>query len=153
MSEVIGFSERIKRLRKKKCMTQTELANLVKVSLPTVSRWESGERQPRADELRRLCEVLGCSETELLNGEKSKERKITLSYDWEEYEKGEVNMSGEGYELFLGANGAVGLKGSRFLTSEKVVENVLAQLRVDLMAAFNAQKARGLIEVNKDGTK
>ena len=31
----------------------------------TVRRWESGQREPRASEIAKLCEVLGVSEAEL----------------------------------------------------------------------------------------
>ena len=34
----------------------------------TVRRWESGQREPRASEIAKLCEILGVSEAELLRG-------------------------------------------------------------------------------------
>ena len=34
----------------------------------TIRRWESGQREPRASEIAKLCEVLGVSEAELLRG-------------------------------------------------------------------------------------
>lgn len=49
-------------------MTQEKLADLVSVHLNTLSRWESGQREPRASEIAKLCEVLGVSEAELLRG-------------------------------------------------------------------------------------
>ena len=51
--------ENIKVIRRKKNMTQNELARLVGVSPQTVFRWEQGQRSPRAEELQRLAEVLG----------------------------------------------------------------------------------------------
>ena len=58
----------IKQFRKKAGLTQPELAQLLGVSFSTLRRWEAYGGQPRADELRKLCEVLGCSESDLLNG-------------------------------------------------------------------------------------
>jgi transcriptional regulator with XRE-family HTH domain len=42
----------------------------------TISRWENGHREPRASDIQKLCEVLGVSESELLNGPGSNETKI-----------------------------------------------------------------------------
>ena len=58
----------IKIFRKKAGLTQPELANLLDVSFSTLRRWEAYGYQPRTDELKKLCEVLGCTESELLNG-------------------------------------------------------------------------------------
>ena len=40
-------------------MTQKELAELVGVTDVTISRWESGQRQPMWYQFVKLCEVLG----------------------------------------------------------------------------------------------
>lgn len=55
----------IKIFRKKANLTQPELASLLRVSFSTLRRWEAYGGQPRADELKRICEVLNCTETEL----------------------------------------------------------------------------------------
>ena len=62
------FGERLKRLRKKQGLNQTQLGNLCLVSVVTVNRWEQGIRQPRMEELKRLASALHVSEDELLNG-------------------------------------------------------------------------------------
>lgn len=58
----------IKQWRKRIGLTQEKLADLVNVHLNTLSRWELGQREPRASEIAKLCEVLGVSEAELLRG-------------------------------------------------------------------------------------
>lgn len=58
----------IKQWRKRVGLTQEKLADLVNVHLNTLSRWELGQREPRASEIAKLCEVLGVSEAELLRG-------------------------------------------------------------------------------------
>lgn len=49
-------------------LTQIRLSEAVKCSVDSVRRWESGQREPRASEIAKLCEVLGVSEAELLRG-------------------------------------------------------------------------------------
>lgn len=45
-------------LRERSGLTQEEVAGLMKVSRPTVSRWESGSRSPRRKALERYLAVL-----------------------------------------------------------------------------------------------
>ncbi len=56
--------------RKAKKLTQAKLAEKVFVSEKTVSKWEKGKGIPDANSLLKLCEVLGVSLNELLNGER-----------------------------------------------------------------------------------
>ena len=58
----------IKLLRAKKGLTQIELAELIGVHELTVRRWELNHTEPRVSDVKRLCEVLGVTESELLNG-------------------------------------------------------------------------------------
>ena len=69
MSDTEGLSQRLKELRKSNRLSQSVLAELTGVSFMTIRRWESGEVIPRISEIRQLCEVLGCTESELLNGQ------------------------------------------------------------------------------------
>ena len=48
------IAEKIRYQRKLAKKSQDELSEIVGVSLKTVQRWESGERSPRAEEIRRL---------------------------------------------------------------------------------------------------
>lgn len=65
MSE--NFGARLKALRKKAGLTQSQLAEKIGVSLLTLFRWEKGERQPRVDEIKALAKALGVPENDLLN--------------------------------------------------------------------------------------
>lgn len=58
--------ERIRQRRKEKGIRQVDLARRIGVSVDTIRRWESGTREPRAGDLKRLSAVLGCSPGELL---------------------------------------------------------------------------------------
>ena len=57
---------RLRIIRKRVGLTQTELANLIGVGQPTVALWESGKRNPSNKNLLALSEVLKCTTDELL---------------------------------------------------------------------------------------
>ncbi len=61
------FGERLKQLRKKAGLTQTELADLVGVHETTIRRWENNNDKPMPDSFSRLAKALGVSEADLLN--------------------------------------------------------------------------------------
>ena len=56
----------LKRIRMQKNMTQVELAEMLGISRTAVSMWETGEALPRAETLKRLAKILGCTIDELL---------------------------------------------------------------------------------------
>lgn len=71
----------IAELRKEKRITQTELADLLKVSNSAISRWETGEGFPDISIFPRLAEILNVSVDELLKGKRNeKERKTSLKF-------------------------------------------------------------------------
>lgn len=64
--------------REQKGLTKTQLANELKVSLPTVSLWESGRRNPTDENLQLISNALGISISTLI--EKSEEYSKTDEY-------------------------------------------------------------------------
>ncbi len=56
----------LRELRRRRLLTQKELADRLGVRSQTVQLWESGQRYPRPSAQRRLCEVLEVSPEELL---------------------------------------------------------------------------------------
>lgn len=62
------FSENLKLLRKKKGLSQEELAVRLNIVRQTVSKWEKGLSVPDADLLVKLADVLEVSVAELLGG-------------------------------------------------------------------------------------
>ena len=140
------LGDAIKHYRNFNNLTQHELAKLVSCSVDSVRRWETNLREPRASELKSLCKTFKCSETELLNWPSSSSIRVTLSYDWDKYEKGEINMSGNDFEVFLGKNGEISLKGAAKFISRETVEDFLAQVRLQVETAFDAQVKRGVIQ-------
>jgi transcriptional regulator with XRE-family HTH domain len=47
----------------------------------TIFRFENNEHEPRASDITKLCEVLGCSEAELLNGPAPNELKFNIVWE------------------------------------------------------------------------
>ena len=92
----------IRHYRERAGLTQLQLSVAVKCSVDSVRRWESGQREPRASEIAKLCEVLGVSEAELLRGPQSKEWRIEVVFRREEdWEMNTVDMSASAPNLFL----------------------------------------------------
>ena len=66
MAEIIGenmkdidFGEKIKELRKRKNVSQEELAFDLKVSRQTINRWEANLKQPNMESIVMLCKYFG----------------------------------------------------------------------------------------------
>ena len=66
MSDVELIGQRIKRERLSRGMTQRELAALVGVGVPHISKVEAGRENPSDDLLRKVAEVFGCDFDELM---------------------------------------------------------------------------------------
>lgn len=60
----------IRKYRQKRNLKQSELALIVGVDRTAVTRWESGEVNPRADRLLKIANALRCSVDYLLNNKK-----------------------------------------------------------------------------------
>ena len=63
------FNEKLQQLRKRKGLTQGELAELLYVSRTAVSKWESGRGFPNIDSLKAISAFFSVSLDELLSGE------------------------------------------------------------------------------------
>ena len=68
--DAVKTGEFVSLLRKKKGMTQTELAEKLNISNRTVSKWENGDGYPDITILPELAQLLDVSVDELLNGER-----------------------------------------------------------------------------------
>ena len=61
------FGDNLKLLRKKKGISQEELAEKVGVSRQSVSKWETGEAYPEMNNILELCKIFKCNIGELVN--------------------------------------------------------------------------------------
>lgn len=62
----MNIGEKIRDARKKQNWSQTVLAGKIGVTLQTISRWEKGDREPKASEVRSLAKSLEISVSDLL---------------------------------------------------------------------------------------
>ena len=79
------FGEKLQELRKKKDMTQEELAEALYVSRTAISKWESGRGYPSIDSLKEISRFFSVSIDELLSAEKmvsiaEKENRDNIRY-------------------------------------------------------------------------
>ena len=68
--DLIKIGKFISETRKKKNLTQEELAEKLYITDRAVSKWERGLSLPDADKMLELCNILDINVNELLNGEK-----------------------------------------------------------------------------------
>lgn len=59
-NKIHNFSKGLKRARKGKNWTQSDLAEKMDVSLETVRNWEQGRNPPSGDKLLKLCDLFDC---------------------------------------------------------------------------------------------
>ncbi len=140
------FAQRLREIRKRIGITQEELANKINVSSKTLQRWEWGERQPRMEELKKLCEVLHVTEAELLNEPQGDKIKLTLTWHWEEMKEGEINMSDNKFQIVLGDDGRIGLTGAALFQNRSAIDDFISRVREQVEVAYDAQVRRGAIQ-------
>ena len=63
---------RIRKLRAKRGISTAQLATTMNVTVKAVGKWERGEGYPRAEQLPKLAETLGCKIDELYEREETK---------------------------------------------------------------------------------
>ena len=61
------FGDNLKKLRKKKKISQEELAEKVGVSRQSVSKWECGEAYPEMENILTLCDIFRCKINDLIH--------------------------------------------------------------------------------------
>ena len=76
--DLIKIGEFIAECRKAKGYTQASLAEKLHITNKAVSKWECGRSMPDASIMMELCQILGITVTELLEGEKGMERNEEL---------------------------------------------------------------------------
>jgi transcriptional regulator with XRE-family HTH domain len=67
----MSVSENLVRLRKEKGLTQLQLAEMMKISRQSISRWEVGSSTPSTENLRFLSKLYGVSMHDLLGDDES----------------------------------------------------------------------------------
>ncbi len=71
----VAFGARLREWRRRRLLSQQELARLLGVRYQTVQRWEAGTALPQPVSRRKLCEVLKITSDELLEALEEPEGK------------------------------------------------------------------------------
>lgn len=79
-----NFNENLKFAREKKNMTQKEVADGIGVAKSTYSLYESGNREPNVQTIKKISDILNVSADELL-GLNSENTTIAAHFDGNEY--------------------------------------------------------------------
>ena len=77
MFDTVKIGKRIAELRRKKDMTQFELADRLGISYQAVSNWERGNSMPDIAKLPELAEIFGVTVDEILGGGNPVVEKVT----------------------------------------------------------------------------
>lgn len=72
------FSDRLKKLRKDKGITQAKLAELLHLTDKAISKWESGEGNPDIGSLPAIAEIFDVSVDYLLTGKRSEKNQLLM---------------------------------------------------------------------------
>ncbi|GHV34532.1 hypothetical protein FACS1894187_05310 [Synergistales bacterium] len=122
----------IKLFREKINISQKELADRVRVKENTVWRWENERATPSVNIFPKLCEVLGCSERELLNGPEEEVFKVELRFVHGREEIDE-EMKTNGVSLVMGDDGFLGIAGGKIVKDEEDAKSVAAEVLKNLL--------------------
>ena len=76
-----SIGSKIQKYRKLKDMTQDELSKQSGIYLSTIKKYESGERNPKPDQLQKIAEALGISVTVFLDYDINEQSSLKISAD------------------------------------------------------------------------
>ncbi len=121
-----NFGSNLKILRMKKCLKQSNLANMVGVSAQTISSWESGVCEPNITTLIKLSEILECSLNRLVGIEYKRQviKKYHIKYPLTGYVTGHVYAESESHAIELAQKGEIEFLNEDSIAYEYDYENV-----------------------------
>jgi transcriptional regulator with XRE-family HTH domain len=131
-------------IRKKVGFSQEALGKLIGVDKNTIWRWENEKSQPRASAFKKLAEVLGTTEAELLNGPAKRQLEIIIDLEGVEEMDTETIKSNSVFCGYRGSDDSLLFRGAVPVgdaSDEDIIETTLNAMRTQLEAAF-ATRAR-----------
>ena len=75
-----GLADKIYELRKKRNLTQEDLAILLDISDKSVSKWENGTSKPTIENLKKISEIFDISLDDLIETKEEKKKLEILHY-------------------------------------------------------------------------
>lgn len=141
----------LRKIREQRGLTLQEVEDLTGIDLNTLSRYERGVLMPNSKTVLKIAEALGITTDELLNGPREKKIEINLIFG-EMPEKGEIDMSenGNNFDVFMGKNGTLGIRGGANFTSIDEIIKFGADVVEQLKQGFEFQKQRGAVAATGD---
>lgn len=85
-----NFNENLKYAREKKNMTQKEVADLIGVAKSTYSLYESGNREPNVQTIKKIADTLNISADDLL-GLNNAPNTVAAHFDGDEFTDDELD--------------------------------------------------------------
>ena len=142
-------------IRKKRALTQEELASIIGVATKTLQRWEYGETSPKTKDIFKLAAALHITEAELLNGTPEENWTLEIKLSTDLNRKDVIGMRSNNCvsNLNLTPNGAaLTLSGgySIFEDDDKF-EDFITQLRE--ARNFVIESGRKMVEFGNGATK
>lgn len=128
----------IARVRRQKGITQEELAQALSINTTTLSRWENDHFEPKTSMLKEICEVLGCTESELLNGQSPDEWELRILVNKKGVETVDMttskssavlNMSDDTMAIMLSAGYELWEDDAKF---EELIEDIRRKRKIGL---------------------
>lgn len=138
-------------IRREKGLSQADLERITGIDANTFSRYERGVVIPSTDVAKRIAEALHVTVDELLNGPREKKIEINLIFG-EMPEKGDIDMSenGNNFDVFMGKNGTLGIRGGANFTSIDEIIKFGADVVEELKKGFEFQRQRGAVAATGD---
>lgn len=96
------FNENLQKARERKNMTQKEVAERIGVAKSTYSLYESGNREPNVQTIKKIADLLNVSADELLGIDES-QVTIAAHFDGKEYTSEELDKIRE-FAAFVKSN-------------------------------------------------
>lgn len=96
------FNENLKTARERKGLSQKDIAEIIGVAKSTYSLYESGNREPNVQTIKKIADILNVSADELL-GIDDEPQTIAAHFDGDEYTEEELDKIKE-YASFIKAS-------------------------------------------------
>ena len=133
----MALGNNLKRFRERLGISQGKLAEMVDLSLHTIFRMENNKSQPRASDLEKIAVALGCTVSELLNGQQKNEWKINIA--WEVDDMNALDIKTDEFTVGFRGNGDFILWGS--VPADKSLDEATGRIRDELAAAMAGRDA------------
>lgn len=98
------FSEKLAKQRRANNLSQEQLADMLKVSRQSISKWESGESYPDMAKIIQVCKALNCSLNDIIDDEVMSDAAIENQKDKKNYLEDFLNYITKTYNMFIHMN-------------------------------------------------